>query len=206
MPPKFFFFGHAKSWGCGLYTGAVYTPLLTVHKILENSIFLRKLVKVCPSYQAILELTLFYIYSERNWGKSNILIAEILNFCHFCVQNEWKIVRRWHHQLVHLHIHTDWSRSVSWKFAKLQSVITSLFLNRFSSGFHYLIHKFLLFLLKLSLNLFRISPLITLIKNLWFVLKLLKQHNYVGWQTSKFFKNQTHYDNYATIERAILNN
>ena len=42
-----------------------------VHKILKNSIF------CAYSYQAVLELTLFYIYSERNWGKSNILIAEI---------------------------------------------------------------------------------------------------------------------------------
>ena len=79
---------------------------------------------------------------------SNILIAEIWNFCHFCVQNEWKIVRRWHHQLTHLHIHTDWSRNVSWKFAKLQNFITSLFFNRFSSGFHCSVQKILLFLLK----------------------------------------------------------
>ena len=86
-------------------------------------------------------------------------MAEICNFCHFCAQNEWEIVRWWHHQLAHLHIHTNWSRNVSWKFAKLQSVITFLFFNQFSSGFHCFIHKFLLFLMKLSLNLFRISPL-----------------------------------------------
>ena len=111
----------------------------------EKFNILRILVIVCPSYQAVLELTLFYIYSERNWGKSNILIAEIWNFCHFCAQNEWEIVRRWHHQLAHLH--TNWSRNVSWKFAKLQSVTTFLFFNRFSSGFHCFIHKFLLFLM-----------------------------------------------------------
>ena len=56
---------------------------------LEKFNILRILVIVCPSYQAALELTLFYIYSEKNWGKSNILIAEIWNFCHFCAQNEW---------------------------------------------------------------------------------------------------------------------
>ena len=134
------------SWWCHRLT----TCHIFCTSNFEKFNILHKLVKVCPSYQAILELTLFYIYSERNWGKSNILIAEILNYCHFCVQNEWKIVRWWHHQLTHLHIPTDWSRSVSWKFAKLQSVITSLFFNRFSSGFHYLIHKYLLFLLKLS--------------------------------------------------------
>ena len=26
------------------------------------------------------------------------------DFCHFCAQNEWKIVRRWHIQLTYLHI------------------------------------------------------------------------------------------------------
>ena len=119
-----------------------------VHKFLKNSIFCPKLVIVCFSYQDILELTLFYIYSERNWGKSNVLLAEIWNFCHFCIQSEWKIVRRWHHQLAHLHIHSDWSRTVSWKFAKLKNFITSLFFNQFSSGFHCFVQKILLFLLK----------------------------------------------------------
>ena len=27
-------------------------------------------------------------------------------------------MRQWHHHLTHLHIHIDWSRNVSWKFAK----------------------------------------------------------------------------------------
>ena len=63
-----------------------------------------KLVIVCPSYLTKIywELTLFFIYSERSWGKLNNLIAEIWKFCHFCVQNEWKVVRWWHHQLTHL--------------------------------------------------------------------------------------------------------
>ena len=116
----------------------------------ENFNILPKYVIVCPSYQDILRLTLFCIYLERNLGKSNILIAKIWIFCHFCVQNEWKIVRRWHHHLTHLHIHIDWSRNVSWKFAKLQSVITSLFFNRFSSGYYCYVWKFLLFLLRLK--------------------------------------------------------
>ena len=111
------------------------------------------LISSCIGVNIILHLF------RRNWGKSNILIAEIWNFCHFCAQNEWEIVRRWHHQLAHLHIHTNWSRNVSWKFAKLQSVITFLFFNRFSSGFHCFIHKFLLFFYEIKLNLFRISPL-----------------------------------------------
>ena len=47
----------------------VITSLLAiyfVHKILKILISLPKLVIVCPSYQDILELTLFCIYSERN--------------------------------------------------------------------------------------------------------------------------------------------
>ena len=56
----------------------------------------------------------------------------------------------WHYQLTHLHIHIDVSRNVSWKFAKLESVITSLFVNRFSSSFHCFVQKCVLFLLKLS--------------------------------------------------------
>ena len=107
------------------------------------------------------------IYSERNWGKSNIHIAEKWNFCHFCAQNEWEIVRRWHHQLAHLHIHTNWSRNVTWKFAKLQSVITFLFFNRFSSGFHCFYSQIFTLSYEIKLNLFRISPLtMFIIKNL----------------------------------------
>ena len=48
---------------------------------------------------------------------------------------------------------------VSWKFAKLQSVITFLFFNRFSSGFHCFIHRFFTLSYEIKLNLFRISPL-----------------------------------------------
>ena len=132
------------SWWC--HRLSHYLPYILYIKFWKIQYF----AHICPSYQAVLELTLFYIYSERNWGKSNILIAEIWNFCHFCAQNEWEIVRRWRHQLAHLHIHTNWSRNVSWKFAKLQSVITFLFFNRFLSGFHCFIYKFLLFLTKLS--------------------------------------------------------
>ena len=135
-----------------------YLPYILYIKF-EYFHILPKLVIVYPSYQAILELTLYYIYSERNWGKSHVLIAEIWNFCHFCVQNEWEIVRRWHHQFAHLHIHIDWSRNVSLKFAKLQSVITSLFFNRFSSGFHCFVFKKIILSSELKLNLFRSSPL-----------------------------------------------
>ena len=111
-----------------------------VHKILKNSIF----CAYCIGVNIILHIfrkELRQVYHSHSWN---------MNFCHFCAQNEWEIVRRWHHQLAHLHIHTNWSRNVSWKFAKLQSVITFLFFNRFSSGFHCFIHKFVLFFMKLS--------------------------------------------------------
>ena len=123
-----------ECWWCHSLTTCYI--FCTLH--FENLNILPKLVIVCPSYQDVLELTLFCIYSERNYGRSNILMAEIWNFCHFCVQIEWKIMRRWH-QLIHLHIHIDWSRNVSWKFAKLQTLY--LFFNWFSSGFHCFVQK-----------------------------------------------------------------
>ena len=62
----------------------------------------------------------------------------------------------------HLHNHIDVSRNLSRKFAKLQSVIPSLYFNRFSSSFTVLFESFTLSS-EIKLNLFRISPL----KNKW---------------------------------------
>ena len=78
------------------------------------------------------------VNSNISWYEGHTItsLGKILNFSQFYVQNIWQVVRWWHHQLTHLHIHIDWSRNVLWKFAKLQSVITSLFFNRFSSDFH----------------------------------------------------------------------
>ena len=70
-----------------------------------------------------------------------------------------KLWGRWHHQLTHLHIHTDWSRNVSWKFAKLQNFITSLFFNRFSSGFHCSVQKNFTLSSEIKLDQLRTSPL-----------------------------------------------
>ena len=101
------------------------------------------------------------VNSNISWYEGHTItsLGKILKFSKFYVQNIWQVVRWWHHQLTHLHINIDWSRNVLWKFAKLQSVITSLFFNRFSSGFHCYVWKILLFFLKFKLNLFRISPL-----------------------------------------------
>ena len=100
------------------------------------------------------------------WGTDYHKFGQnILQISKYYVQNIWQVMRLWHHQLTHLHIHIGVTRNVSWKFAKLQSVITSLFFNfnQFSSSFHCLVRKLLLFLLKIKLKLFWISPL-TLIR------------------------------------------
>ena len=91
------------------------------------------------------------VNTNISWYEGHTIksLGKILTFSKFYVQNIWQVVRRWHHQLTHLHIHIDWSRNVLWKFAKLESVITSLFFNRFSSGFHCFVWNFLLFILKL---------------------------------------------------------
>ena len=113
-------------------------------------LILPKLVIVCPSYHIGINIILHLFREElRQVKHSHSWNMKFLSFLCTKLQNEWKIVRRWHHQLTHLHIHIDWSRNVSWKFEKIQSVITSLFFNRFSSGFHYVVPKCLLFLLRL---------------------------------------------------------
>ena len=91
-------------------------------------IFFFLVVQTCKSMSPYRNI-LFYIYSEWIWGKFYFLIAEILYiFFHFCMwSNTWKIVRQWHHQLTHLHIHIDCSRNVSMKITEIQHFISSLF-------------------------------------------------------------------------------
>ena len=52
-----------------------------------------------------------------------------------------KKVRRWRHQLTHLHIHIHCSRNVSFKFTTIQNFISSLFSIQFTSNF-YTFYKF----------------------------------------------------------------
>ena len=65
------------------------------------------------------------VNSNISWYEGHTItsLGKILKFAKFYVQNIWQVVRWWHHQLTHLHIHIDWSRNVLWKFAKLQSDI-----------------------------------------------------------------------------------
>ena len=103
------------------------------------------------------------VNSTISWYEGHTItsLGKILIFSKFYVQNIWQVVRWWHHQLTHLHIHIDWSRNVLWKFAKLQKYHNFLIFQLISSGFHCYVWKFLLFFLKFKLNLFRISPLIS---------------------------------------------
>ena len=102
--------------------------------------------KSMSPYQNISEQTLFCIDSEWSYGKFYCLIAQIWYFHHFCEQNIRKFVRRWHHQLTHLHIYIDCSRNVSMKITKVQNFTSSLFCIRFTSNFHCTIQHVLLFL------------------------------------------------------------
>ena len=133
------------SWWCH--------PLTIFHVyhiwILEKFSFLVHTGKNISPYQNILELTLFLIYFGWLQGKFYIITVEIWDFYHFCICNEYKIVREWHHQLAHLNIHKDWSRSVFQKIVKFQNVITSLFFIRFWSFLHCSVGNFFLFHLKL---------------------------------------------------------
>ena len=99
--------------------------------------------------------------SNMSWYEGHTItsLGKIFRFSKFYVQNIWQVVRQWHHQLAHLHIHIDWSRNVLWKLVKFQSVITSLFFNQISSGFHCFVQKFVTLSSEIKLNLFRSSPL-----------------------------------------------
>ena len=74
---------------------------------------------------------------------------------------------------------SDWSRNVLWKFVKLQSVITSLFVNRFSSGFHCYVWKFFTLSSEIKLNMLWSSSLTELYllnaagPNIQFYMKLM---------------------------------
>ena len=90
--------------------------------------------------------TCFYVWAKHK------------NFQNDYMQIIWKKVRRWH-QLTHLHIHIDCSRTISWNMVKLYNSTSSLFLIRFSSIFHCSVWIFI-FLLNF-LNLDWIYPLST---------------------------------------------
>ena len=121
--------------------------------------FFAQTCKCMSPYQNVLEQTLFCIYSEWIQGKFYFLIAEIWDFRHFCEQNTWKIVRRWHHQCTHLHIHIDRSRNVSLKIMGIKNFISSLYFLPIYINFSLFCSIFFYSFYTLNLNLDRISPL-----------------------------------------------
>ena len=73
----------------------------------------------------------------------------------------WQVVRRWHHQLTHLHIFIDWSRNVLWKFAKLENVLSTLNFQAIFIRFSLVCLKFFTLYSEINSNRFRITHLIS---------------------------------------------
>ena len=67
-----------------------------------------------------------FIRGGGGWGKFYSFVAERCDFCHFFGQIEWKLGRRWHHELTYMHIHIECLRDVSWKIEKLYNFISSI--------------------------------------------------------------------------------
>ena len=104
----------------------------------------------------------------------------------------WKIVRRWHHQLAHLHIHKDWSRNVFRKYAKFQNVITSLFFNQFSSGFHCFVQGNFTLSSEIKLNLFWTSPLKPYLKSIVWMCSV-QQTVWIKWMYVLLYEHNSAY-------------
>ena len=108
------------------------------------------------------------VNSNISWYEGHIItsLGKILTFSKCYVQNIWQVVRLWHHQLTICIIILMFPENLSRKFAKLQSVIPSLYFNRFSSSFTVLFESFTLSS-EIKLNRFRISPLQNKWKTQW---------------------------------------
>ena len=92
------------------------------------------------------------------WGQAfTCLSKKKRKLSTFYIQNTWKIVRRWHHHLTHLHIHIDCSRNVL-KITKILNFISSLFLSNLHQIFTVLFEMFYSFYW-INWNLDQISPL-----------------------------------------------
>ena len=76
---------------------------------------------------------------------------KIIQLSKFHIQITWKIMRRWNHQLTHLH-HNYCSRNVSLKITKMQNFISSLFSIWFTSNCHCSVRNVLFFLWVLNLD------------------------------------------------------
>ena len=61
------------------------------------------------------------VNSNISWYEGHTItsLGKILKFSKFYVQNIWQVVRWWHHQVTHLHIHIDWSRNCFVKICEI---------------------------------------------------------------------------------------
>ena len=110
--------------------------------------------------------TCFYMFEQK----------QMLIFKMLYIQNTCKILRRWDHQLTHLHVHINCSRNVSLKILKIQNFLIfypiyikcSLFYSKCLNYSFYWI----------NLNLDRISSLITFT---WRVIKRCRLVTFWHW-------------------------
>ena len=102
------------------------------------------------------------VNTNISWYEGHTIksLGKILNFSKFYVQNIWQVVRRWHHQLTHLHI-IDWSRNVLWKFAKTWKCHNFLIFQPIFIRFSLFCLKFFTLYSEINSNLFQITPLKT---------------------------------------------
>ena len=116
------------------------------------------------------------VNSNISWYEGHTItsLGKILKFSKFYVQNIWQVVRWWHHQLTHLHIH---NRLVKKCFCE-KSVITSLFFYRFSSSFHCYFWIFFTLSSEIKLNLLWSSSL----KWLSFTCMSINANNWPSWR------------------------
>ena len=149
-----------------LHTGINIKPLFSVAKSGQARRFL-PLSRIGVALKFHLSISIQKPLVSVNWKSSLTLfsMAETSNFCPFCVQNEWKIVRRWHHNSV-ICIYSY--RLVKKRFLKICE--TSKCHNFLI--FQLILIKFSLFCSniftlssKIKLSLFWISPFIMIIQN-----------------------------------------
>ena len=67
--------------------------------------------------EAMISSTHSFAYSYRLFKKCSLKVNENSKFH---IQTTWTIVRRWYHQLTHLHIHIDCSKNVHWTLWKFK--------------------------------------------------------------------------------------
>ena len=134
---------------CILFTEMIDNPIF---QVWQSKTCLISTLDKCRIMFALIYFmgTCFYMFEQK---------MKIFTISY--IQNTWTIVRWWHNQLTHfhIHIHIECSRNVSLKITKIKNFISSLFFIRFTSNFRCSIRNVLLFNYWINLNLDSISPL-----------------------------------------------